>query len=173
MKARIIKELNVDGVHYFSVLANEKPIRSFSFKDKKAPDYAIYNEDDSYRAAFDLVTLIEKNGGDKIVTTVYETVEATDENVQALSKEFSGILREWLTAEALAEIVELNKTYAIEGHGACATHEYCDPNQAMIDAFTLLFHREPEAQGENDNDLMNKAWNLSKSQEFKDAGLLF
>ena len=78
-----------------------------------------------------------------------------------LSVEFCRILNDWLDAETIARINRLNKSS--EYQGCCATHDFCDPNQAMVDAlenFGMPFH--PELC-----DLINDAWDLARARGFQ------
>jgi len=54
----------------------------------------------------------------------------------ALAAEFFRVLREWLTPEELAEINRRNSTP--EYSESCASHDFCDPNQAMADALAAF-----------------------------------
>lgn len=78
-----------------------------------------------------------------------------------LSSEFSRILREWLSPDELAEINQRNSTS--EYSGCCASHDFCDPNQAMVEAlemFGLDFH--PRLCG-----LVNEAWGIASRSRFQ------
>lgn len=80
-----------------------------------------------------------------------------------LSMEFCRILSKWLEP---SEIREINRRNAQpEYAGCCASHDFCDPNQAMIDAleaFGLEFH--PELF-----DLVDTAWDLANERQFAAA----
>lgn len=79
-----------------------------------------------------------------------------------LAKEFSRIINNWLTPEQLAEANRLNTTPEYTTNSLCATHNYCDSNQAMLDALKA-FGVEWES---DNNDLCNAAWALAKESEF-------
>lgn len=81
-----------------------------------------------------------------------------------LANAFSGVLNQWIP-EKLFEVNLRNKEASYVG--CCATHDFCDPNQAMIDAFTSVFGREPSAKNQKDNLLINNAWNIAKDSQFK------
>ena len=89
-----------------------------------------------------------------------------------VAREFCRILSEWLTPEQMREVITKNATP--EYAGCCATHDYCDPNQAMLDAFTACGH---DCTDEGDADLQDDeflsaweiAWTLAKSAEFDSA----
>lgn len=83
-----------------------------------------------------------------------------------LAVQFSNILKEWLTIAKLTEVNERNKQYKTNNADCCATHEFCDPNQAMIDAFTQLTGREIDVQSDSDLSLTNKAWAMAKESNF-------
>lgn len=75
----------------------------------------------------------------------------TTEQVNKLAKEYSRVLRSWLSEGEMQEIIHLNGTP--EYKRLDATHNYCDPNQAALDAFPIVFGREPEISGDiNDDD---------------------
>ena len=61
---------------------------------------------------------------------------------QALAAMLATVLREWLTEDEFGRMQELNRGY---GHssGICASHEFCDANMAMHEAFVRVFDREP------------------------------
>lgn len=83
-----------------------------------------------------------------------------------LANEFSKILNEWIP-EKLFEVNQRNKEPRYIASGCCATHDFCDPNQAMIDAFTNLFGKEPSARNQKQNTLINNAWAAAKQAQFK------
>lgn len=81
---------------------------------------------------------------------------------EAVAEEFCRILRKWLTPEEMAEINRRNSTpeYSV----CCASHDFCDPNQAMIDAlsiFGLEFHPSM-------CDYLNDVWTIARNSEFRD-----
>lgn len=88
------------------------------------------------------------------------------ENVELISAEFSKILNNWLTPEEIEGVNLKNKTDEYIKQGFCATHEHCDPNEAMIQALSK-YGFEFDPQDERQMKLINKAWALSKQREFK------
>ena len=87
-----------------------------------------------------------------------------------LANKFSSILREWLTAEELQEINDKNAEYKANGEPHCATHEYCDPNQAMINAFEH-FGIDIDFDNEEHINLINDAWKLANDNKFQEIGM--
>jgi len=81
-----------------------------------------------------------------------------------LASRFCRILNEWLTTDEIAEINSRNQgEYA--GRGLCATHDFCDPNQAMLDAMEEL-GIELDVQDEKQIQLIDEAWSLAKAAGF-------
>lgn len=79
-----------------------------------------------------------------------------------LANRFAAVIREWLTEDELAEVVEANAT---DPHH-CATHEYCDPNAAMLTAWLEVFDRDLDPI--IDENVINAAWAAARAAEFQD-----
>jgi hypothetical protein len=92
----------------------------------------------------------------------------------ALAQKFSKVLREWLTPEQMLDVVRLNKDEADKG--ICHSHDYCDANEAMNEAFKYFMGRDcylpgdAEEVGEKavDEDMAawNAAWEIAKRSGF-------
>jgi hypothetical protein len=97
---------------------------------------------------------------DLLATDDWREVEAL-----VLARHFVAVITEWTTPAELAEIRKRNKTY---GRGICATHDFCDANMAMAEAFERAFNRPflPEAWNKEPTDadvtLWNAAWDRAK-----------
>lgn len=91
----------------------------------------------------------------------------------AVAKKFSKVLKKWLGKVKMQEVVRLNKE---NNDSCCASHDFCDANMAMDEAFTKVMGRsfefnfeeltEKEAQNSADTDLMNEAWDIAKANDF-------
>lgn len=79
-----------------------------------------------------------------------------------LAKAFSATLHEWLGAETMAEVVRLNA--AEPDSRICHSHDFCDANQAMLDAMgeDVVF----DAGNQPLLDLINSAWELAAAEGF-------
>lgn len=77
-----------------------------------------------------------------------------------LSLEFSKLLKQELTPEQLNEMKELNKSEP--DNNICHSHDFCDANQIMLEAFENILHREPDLNDQADIDLINNAWSIAK-----------
>jgi len=96
------------------------------------------------------------------------------EKVKELAIAFSKQLRKDISAEDMIEVNRRNKTP--EYVGACATHDFIDPNQTMLDVFEPVTGHEfvffngdkpdTEKQFDADSSLMDAAWNLAKHNDF-------
>lgn len=81
-----------------------------------------------------------------------------------LATEFSDILRSWLSAPEMEEVNRKNSTP--DYSTCCASHEFCDPNVAMIEAFEKAIGRSMDFQSDDDMGLVNTAWALAKRNNF-------
>jgi hypothetical protein len=84
--------------------------------------------------------------------------------VALLSKEFSQILKTELSAEEMTEVVRINSLPAYSD--ACASHDFCDANMVMNEAFEKVMQREFDFDSDCDTDLFNGAWSLAKTNNF-------
>lgn len=81
-----------------------------------------------------------------------------------LARQFCFILREWLTRRQIQLIVARNRREPDER--ICHTHDFCDPNQAMIDAWERCYGIHPRCQSATDTRLWNKAWSIARRWNF-------
>jgi hypothetical protein len=91
-----------------------------------------------------------------------------DHQITAIAEAFGEVMRQWLTPAEFTEMKRRNETEAAYAGGACASHDFCDANMAMAEAFDHVMGRQPTsdegdvAQSEADCALWNDAWNLSR-----------
>lgn len=85
--------------------------------------------------------------------------------LELLSNRFSYLINENFSAIELAETIRKNKTEDYKN--CCATHDYCDANMIMDEAFTEIVGHEIDLQNDADLELWNSAWDLSKANDFK------
>lgn len=110
---------------------------------------------------------------------------------ERIAKAFADILGDWLTANQWAEMLAKNASPAYGGP-VCASHDYCDSNMAMAEAFESVMGREPassfethydatagehvadnpaeEAQCTADSALWNAAWTIAKPRYLTTPG---
>lgn len=89
--------------------------------------------------------------------------------VQQIANEFTRILKNWLTPQEWAQLVAQDKVSEYSN-----ANEYCDANQAMIDAFASVLGREMRfasdvedgvatfAEVDADHDLIEAVWVVAK-----------
>lgn len=83
--------------------------------------------------------------------------QTTPLNCSRLARKFHELVREALP-EHLETIDEENRTAA---EHTCATHDYCDANMIMDEAFTAVLGHDMDAGSEDDVTLWNAAWDLA------------
>jgi hypothetical protein len=87
----------------------------------------------------------------------------------ALARRFAAVLLEWLGATTLRDVNARNATYAAEygdPNRVCATHDFCDANQAMLDALESLHGPDYELSDDAVHALINAAWTQAKAAGF-------
>jgi len=72
------------------------------------------------------------------------------------------VLREWMTPAEFAEMRRRNK--ADHNPLVCHSHDFCDANEAMLEAFRIAVGREADVDNEADCALWNAAWNLARQE---------
>lgn len=78
-----------------------------------------------------------------------------------LACKFSTIIRDWLSPSEMSLVIARNLD--TRWIGGCATHDFCDANEAMAEAFLDLTGRD---MGTDDIDDINKAWAIARQSSF-------
>lgn len=78
-----------------------------------------------------------------------------------LGAAFVWVLQDWLTIPQWDEMLKLNATAAL---GVCHSHDYCDANMAMLEAYADLLGVKSDDIDLSDNvySLFNDAWKWAK-----------
>ncbi len=85
--------------------------------------------------------------------------------IEQVAREFATILRGWATDEQWQTMRIANSRYAAAGdHGICASHDFCDANEAMAQAFITVIGRDADIMSDADNDIWDAAWDSAKVQ---------
>lgn len=81
-----------------------------------------------------------------------------------LALAFARDLRKEITDENVEEVVRRNARpdYA----GSCASHDFCDANMVMADAFHHIMGRDFEISSEVDMEIWNRAWDTARASGF-------
>lgn len=84
-------------------------------------------------------------------------------NIEKLARDFSDVLQKWLTPEQMEEV---NKRNAAEtSPGVCHSHDFCDANEAMLEAYAKQMC--PDEMGTPESlSAWDAAWHLARQHEF-------
>lgn len=88
------------------------------------------------------------------------------ELIRKLGDRFSVEVRNSLTDAEFVEVVKRN-FQRHPGEHWCATHDFCDANEVMGDAFKVVVGRESNPQDDDDLALWNAAWADADSGQFQ------
>lgn len=81
-----------------------------------------------------------------------------------LAYEFASLLRNMLSAETMEAINRRNS--AAGNDFACATHDFCDSNEVMLQAMANIDMEEFQPENREQADLMSAAWGVAKRLRF-------
>ena len=84
--------------------------------------------------------------------------------INNLAVKFCDVLKEWLTEEELQIVVDRNAIR--ECDVVCHSHDFCDANMAMDEAWNRMFKDGCDLSSDADVELWNSAWNLAKKHNF-------
>lgn len=80
---------------------------------------------------------------------------------EVIGNRFALILNSWLTPEQLEAVKSENAKDTTTLN--CASHNFCDANMAMVEAFEFFQEELPDDDGDQAQfDLWNKAWDYAK-----------
>jgi hypothetical protein len=86
------------------------------------------------------------------------------DTVAQLSSAFREKMRSYFPSETLAEIDRRNKFEA--DSSVCHSHDFCDANMVMLEAFIEVSGRDYDFGSDADMDLWNEAWDKTKADGF-------
>ena len=85
-----------------------------------------------------------------------------DQQITAIAEAFGEVMRQWLLPAEFAAMKHKNETDPTYAGGACASHDYCDANMAMMPAFKDVIGHDPDGDSEADAAIWNEAWTLAR-----------
>lgn len=95
--------------------------------------------------------------------------DATITDKIRLAREFGTLIQEELSTVRFRAMVDRNKAEDADSN-VCHSHDYCDANMTMLQAFQNVFQREPaflnDSTTEADLALWNEAWQIAKAADF-------
>jgi hypothetical protein len=94
----------------------------------------------------------------------WSKLEMNEPDPARLSQEFSKTLNSWLSPDQIREVNRRNQTEEYEG--VCASHDFCDANEAMAQALERLGFEYHNSL----NEIINDAWDRSKAAGFATPG---
>jgi hypothetical protein len=85
-----------------------------------------------------------------------------------VAAEFTRVLKSWLSPGEWSDMVSKNQNDPAYASGACASHDYCDANEAMTAAFQMLDLPLPGDDGDEDVApepfrIWNESWTLARA----------
>lgn len=86
------------------------------------------------------------------------------QTTEQLAAKFSEVLRRWLKPKQLEKINRLNRHET--NKSICHSHDFCDANQAMLDAMEALGMSDFNPSDESLMELINAAWDMAKAAGF-------
>lgn len=82
-----------------------------------------------------------------------------------LANRFCALLLETIGADGIAYCQERNKSYG----SACPSHDLCDANEVMDEAFIDVVGSEMDCESDGDITLWNAAWTIARANNYKPA----
>ena len=86
--------------------------------------------------------------------------------IHTLAKNFSRDLFLCLGRKTFSELAERNSGLTAPNTSTCLSHEYCDSNEVMLNAFESLFKKKLNLIDAQAMTLVNDAWRLAKISNF-------
>lgn len=88
--------------------------------------------------------------------------------VDRIARDFVKLLRDGTPDDVWAKMRADN--VANIGTGCCASHDFCDANMPMADAFERHMGHTPEADSERDASIWNDAWQIAQRRDLTEQG---
>jgi hypothetical protein len=90
-----------------------------------------------------------------------------DQQITLIAGRFAEVLRSWLTPEEFTAMQRMNREDPRYAYPICASHDFCDANMAMMEAFesvtgSTLIPEEGDI-AEADTKLWNDAWDHARN----------
>ncbi len=87
-------------------------------------------------------------------------------NTEKLAREFARLLKIEVGEDDFNTIAKQTEKYKTAGVDTCVSHDFCDSNMLMNDAFNNLYGEDINPINALDLQLVNEAWELAKEQNF-------
>lgn len=85
-----------------------------------------------------------------------------NQNIEALAESFASALADTLGPTLFQSM----RTRNVQNVGAnmCASHDFCDSNQVMLDVFAYVTGRELDLESDDDLRVTDEAWTLARAR---------
>lgn len=90
-----------------------------------------------------------------------EPMNVSASNPETVALEFTRLIRKEVGMENFRQIRRLNATPDYNYGSCCASHEFCDANMLMLEAFQNLGF-EPDLSNDQHVALWNDAWDVAR-----------
>lgn len=84
--------------------------------------------------------------------------------IESMALAFSILLKKCLTQDQFEYVVNMQPINHIPN--ACYSHNFCDANEVMHEAFKRVMGREIDNDSDEDTELWEAAWSLAKENNF-------
>jgi hypothetical protein len=85
-----------------------------------------------------------------------------EDRESAIARRFADHLRESLSPEQWREMRLVNRGHTTDK--ICASHDYCDANMPMDEAFQEIIGHEIDCSSDTETGIWNRAWDLAKER---------
>lgn len=103
--------------------------------------------------------------GKDIAEAILKAIADKPITTEELAREFCAVLGQWLKPFVIEEIARRNA--GEKEKSICHSHDFCDSNQAMIDAYQNLTGTVPDVTSEAFDAIAVPAWDMAKQWGFK------
>jgi len=83
-----------------------------------------------------------------------------------MARAFSAALKICLTADEMTEVRRLNQLPEYPCPAICASHNFCDANEVMDEAFTAIMGHEIDTRSHEQRMMWNNAWIIARQSGF-------
>lgn len=150
-----------DGILSVGISSSE-PFKDCETDGESFFNYFHVNEGDSLQVTYAELIVDSIISGWSIVGNDFSQIVISESIITKVANEFSKVLHEWLTDDEMKEVIKRNEDDMM----CCASHDFCDANMAMDEAFTKVFNREFDMESDHDNKIWNDAWTAAKQNQF-------
>lgn len=87
-------------------------------------------------------------------------------NYTSIGYKFASLLKEEIGLDLVKEVVKRNLEYRADGSKICASHDFCDANMVMLDAFRHFLGGEAFPDTDAECGIWGDAWDYACDNDF-------